>query len=324
MSSGTPRRARALGDDDDERPTLLRTPRAAEYTTDAAGAQPEPARYPALAEMAGVAALVDRFKLVFAEQAGALFPTDVNKFRHETVRTGLKEHTRLAGLLQESDYVGGTLAPIIIQRPAFSDTVFLGQTPAPDAEAGASEWPVKLFSVPNMALAGVMVRKGYKIVHVTHLPGDETRLPPALEEVTRDTAPDVELHPAPSMLKLPDKVMPIEQGGSAPTAAAQIVEQFEIKVLWRQPNGSVVVYSPMRLWTKQARKANNFLSTQRQPFGVRCMIYYYIRTVLREQPALVTLSFDKLRDACKELKSRKRSRAAADAEGGCHRPSPII
>ena len=39
--------------------------------------------------------------------------------------------------------------------------------------------------MPNKALATVMIRKGYKLVHVTHLPEDETRLPPAIAEALR-------------------------------------------------------------------------------------------------------------------------------------------
>ena len=307
----SPNRNGAFADDDEES-SRLRTPQAAQYTTDAAGAAAALPQYPPLAETAGLPALVGRFKLLFHDKPN-VFPTNVETFAHETVRSALKQHLREHGLQKESDYAaGGMLQPIIIQRPAFDSVVFFAETPAPDVSEDGTDWGVKLFSVPNKALGSVMARRGYKRVHVAHLPEDETRLPPAIAEITRASAAAAEAavdpHPAPSSLKLPEKVVPIEKGGHAPTAAAQIVEQFELKVKSTQPNGTVVVYSPMRLWTKTARTQSKLASNQRQPFGVRCMIYYYIRTQMAgREPATISDSFDALRDACKPLKEAKEA-----------------
>lgn len=315
-SPGTPRRRRR-GDDDDEHETLLRTPEPAQFTMDAAGDAPqEQHQYGALAEDAGVAALVQRFDLVFADQA-EIFPEAVKLYKHETVRSALKQHLREAGLLKQRDYAaGGTLQPLVIHRPQFESVRFLAEHPAPDVAEGESKWGVKVFSVPHKALASVMVRRGYKLVSVVHLPDDDTRLPPAVAEVTQATAQGSggDVHPPPSTLRLPTTMRRIEKGGHAQTAASQIVEQFEIKYTWPQANGTVIVYSPMRLWTKDARKNAQFSADSRQAFGVRCMIYYYIRT-LEQEPATISLDFKSLRDGCTTVKHAKaQQRPAGSAQ----------
>lgn len=304
------RRRRDADDDDDEAETLLRTPNA-QYTLDAAGDVQEQPLLAALPEDAEVGAVMERVKTIFQGKEH-LLPEDVKCFMHETVRTFLKEHLRTSGLSKERDYsAGGSLQPLFIQRPAFSDTYFLAEWPAPEADPNETSWPIKIFSVPNKALASVMVRRGYKLIGVVHLPADESRLPPSIAEITREraeaAAAGVEPNAAPLQLKLPTRAMTIARGGDAPTVAAQIVEAFELKLVWLQKNGSTIVYSPMRLWTKKARKDFGFEPNQRQPFTVRCMIYYYIRAILGQEPATVALSFDQLRDACKHIKAAKEA-----------------
>ena len=122
---GAARRPRPVDEDeeDEDRPTRLRTPGGGARYGDASGAErPQTARWPALAPDAGAAAMVERFRLVVQEEAEALPATlgpNSRQFPHETVLTALKTHMRESGLQKESDYAsGGTLAPIIIQRPA--------------------------------------------------------------------------------------------------------------------------------------------------------------------------------------------------------------
>lgn len=72
----------------------------------------------------------------------------------------------------------------------------------------------------------------------------------------------------------------------------------------------------MRLWTKQARKNAKFATNQATAFSKRCMCYYYIRKECTEDPSLITLSYDALRNAAQQsLVSRKRKQSG-DAEEG--------
>ena len=239
---------------------------------------------------------------------------EVEKFKPETILTGLKKRLRDHGLAKDHDSSGGSLAPIIIERPAFDKVVFLAKPMDADTDVGALD----LYSVPNKALAQIMVRRGYKVVSCTHLPNDETRLPAAVNERTRGPRAGAagshvenEAHPAPTNLTVPDRVIAIDTSPSAPTPAAQIVEQFEIKVMDQKAGGRIEVYSPMRLWTKKARKAVKFLANQSTPFSARCRIYCHIREQLRDcEPSEIQDTYDKLRAEAGKAASR-----AQDADG---------
>jgi hypothetical protein len=273
------------------------TPQSATYAEpNAAAVEAAERHFPPLAVDAGVAALRERFKLAMAEDD--LMP-QLKKFKPETILTGLKKRLRDHGLAKDRDSSGGGLAPIIVQRPAFDKCVFL----ANPMEAGADLRSLDLYSVPSKALAQVMVRRGYIVVGCMHLPEDETKLPPAVEERTRGpragaAGSHVEetAYAVPTQLTVPVRVMPIDTSPDAPTPAAQIVEQFEIKVMEQMAGGRVDVYSPMRLWTKTARKAVKFLANQSCPFSARCRIYCHVRQQLSDrEPSEIELPYEKLR-----------------------------
>ena len=65
-------------------------------------------------------------------------------------------------------------------------------------------------------------------------------------------------------------------------------------------------YSPMHLWTKQARKEALFAPNQSTPFSKRCQVYYHIRKNMEEDPSTINLSYDALRKAASTSESRKR------------------
>lgn len=75
-------------------------------------------------------------------------------------------------------------------------------------------------------------------------------------------------------------------------------------------------YSPMHLWTKQARKEALFAPNQSTPFSKRCQVYYHIRKNMEEDPSTINLSYDALRKAASTSESRKRSRQGPDDGGG--------
>lgn len=167
-------------------------------------------------------------------EAGLLPP--LAKFAHETVLTGLKKQLREHGLQKDVDNSGGNLAPIVIQRPAFKDEIFLVRPPssgagAADGDSAAAAEPVErldYYSVPSRALANIMVRLGYRIISIVHLPDDESKLPPAVEERTRGpragaagSCAQSDAYPAPRELIVPDVVVPIDKAASSETQQAQ-------------------------------------------------------------------------------------------------------
>ena len=55
------------------------------------------------------------------------------------------------------------------------------------------------------------------------------------------------------------------------------------------------IYSPLRLWTEEARKASPLAQGQSTRFSAILRIYMYIRVVLKEDPATIEAPFGKLR-----------------------------
>ena len=245
----TPRRARRSGgagaaSAEPTDPSLaVQTPEVAEYAT---VAESEIASaWPPLDPKAGTKALSDRFLLVMGEESAAM-PTNVRNFKPETFRTHANAHLREHGLLREEDGLAGTVVRPIIQRPPFERMVFLVEPPAEGTTIDASGVQnLKYYSVPEKALATTMVGRGFKVIGVTHLPADESRLPQSVGAVTRGprAPPGAPCDAAPAELTLPTKVPRIDQAGTAAKVALQIVEHFELKVKEPRPNGKFEVYA---------------------------------------------------------------------------------
>ena len=125
----------------------------------------------------------------------------VKRFKPERALSELKLHLKEHGLKKESDYAtGGSLQPIVIQRPAFDQTVFLMRPPnAPAADAQGETAPVEQLdycSLPNRALASLMIQRGFRRIGVTHLPEDETKLPAAIAPAERGPRKSGGMHDA--------------------------------------------------------------------------------------------------------------------------------
>ena len=311
-------------DDDDGEPSRLRTPLAARFADASDAQQAAQPQYPPLEQKASIATLRERFELVMAGRA-SLLPANVKDFKPETARSELKQHLRDHNIQKDTDYsAGGTLQPIVIQRPAFDQTIFYVRPPQRRAEGEGEleEVPIEtlhFYSVPNRALGALMARRGYRKIGIIHLPEDETKLPPAWDAdavasrgVRGSGSTERDLYPAPRELRVPKKVIPIDQSARAPTVAAQIVEAFELKVLVPKLNGGFDVYSPMRLWTRRARTSAEFQVNQSTPFGMRCTLYYYIRGVLSDRdPSEIEMTLDEMRESegVAALKARKASKS---------------
>ena len=188
-----------------------------------------------------MAALIERFELVMGSE---LMP-EKDPGRHfdvEKLRLGYKEHLRLFGLNRETDYPffgGRRQQRTVIERPAFTRCVFLVAPPvASEAEASAAPRPqlkeLDFYSVPNSSLAHVMVKNGYEVINVIHLPNAQDKLPPPLDQQRRSGAPRQPAAAdgaAPLELRVPSKVVAFDKAGTAPTVASQLVEQFELRVV---------------------------------------------------------------------------------------------
>ena len=129
--------ARREADEDDPYATIS-TPPAAHYATPTTEAAAE-ANYPPLADLEGPVGLRQRFKLMM--QDAELLPEHVKSFKHETILTGLRKRNRDFGIAKEVDSAGGTLAPVIIHRPAFEHCVFLVKPP-PSLPSNGGSWVI--------------------------------------------------------------------------------------------------------------------------------------------------------------------------------------
>jgi len=260
-------------------------------------------------------ALKRRFKDIFDPK---FLPAKAKKFKPEAMMAALMMNLAENNLLLSSDQTSGTAPVAGVCRPAFDHTVFF-RTP-PDQEVD------KTYSVPTRALASKMVALGYVKVMVTHLPADERELPPAVAALVRGAQGELssDAFPPPLELKLPTTCPKVNTAASAPTPAQQIVEWFEFKVVMLE-NGHKVVYSPMRLWTGEARKAAGFQDNQSTPFATRCKVYLYIRQLREDEPATIMLTYDGLREGAKVL-IKYSAKGARDkvAGGGVVEPAAIV
>ena len=141
-----------------------------------------------------------------------------------------------------------------------------------------------------------MAQRGFERLNVIHLPNDDSALPEAVAAQTRGPAGSLsdDPEPPPTHLRVPAKLPDIDRAASAPTPAAQVVEQVELKVKMLV-NGKREVYSPMRSWTEAARRAAKFEANQSTPLAARCKIYLYVRRVLTGEPSQVHTTYDALR-----------------------------
>lgn len=230
-SEGGGGRRRQSNDSDDEE--SMRTPPRAQYGSGAPARLSSECLFPPLPQNAGVAALAERFRQVFA---GLDLPAPAHVEHFKGIETGLKlrQHMRDHGLLKESDAAGGgALRPIIVeQRPAFDQVMFFaGPAPAADQDddGTALERRLRFWSVQSATAASLMKQRGYKLIHVTHLPNNMSQLPPPVDEITRGPRAGRQQE-APEELIVPSRCKDFEQRADAPTVAAQLVDMFEVKV----------------------------------------------------------------------------------------------
>lgn len=301
-SGGTPnarRRARPSDAADDEEEA---TPTSARYQTSSGASATAGSTLPPLTPNAGIGAMIQRLDVVFDK---ALLPSNVKKFKHETVLSGLKEHMRSHGLQKEQDQPAGGGPTVVIQRPAFDHVKFFIAPGDPASETRLA------YSVPSRALATQMVQRGYERLNVIHLPNDDSALPAAVAAQTRGPAGSLsdDPEPPPARLLVPTKVPDIDRAANAPTPAAQVVEQVELKVK-ALVDGTRTVYSPIRLWTQAARKEAKFESNQSTPLAARCKIYLYLRRIVTGEPSELQQTYDALRTAA-ERALTKLSKAEA-------------
>ena len=292
-------------------PTSARYPAAGDSASSAAAWQPLP-------QNAGVEALISRFSLVLPD---SVVPCDQHRFKSDATVTAFKQHLRDHSMQRERDAASGSGAGMtIVQRPAFDHVKFFV------APSGISGTERMAWSVPSRALATEMVQRGYEVLSVTHLPNDDRMLPPPVAERCRGAAGSLSTdgEPPPESLKVPDRVPDIDRSASAPTPAAQVVEQMELKVKLFEHHRRVV-YSPIRLWTPDARRDSGFKANQSTPLAARCKIYLYIRRILQQEPSTIDLTYDALRSAAEgRLVKLKKNRARAMTESGESVPADAI
>lgn len=163
--------------------------------------------------------------------------------------------------------------------------------------AGVRIDTVPLLSVPSKQMKDEMLER--RFVMMKHRPllecGD---LPTGATAAPKGDADDEAS--APLTLKLAKRVPDVR----GPTSAAQVVRAFEQVVVLNVDMGGgemrEEVYSPLRLWTPAARKASPLDANQPTRLTVLCKVYFYIRSVLKEDPASIDTPFGKLRTAAAE------------------------
>ena len=173
-----------------------------------------------------------------------------------------------------------------------------------------------------MELAAAMHAKGYREIFPRLLAGDSAiRELPCVQGKTAVPEPAAEgaLPAAPESLTLPAELKwPRSQLKLAP----QLCHFFEVAFVAIHANGTMTAYSPMRLWTLEARTKAGFTATQTTLFGQLCKAYVYVRTVeqgqqeLGKSTALETLKKDSskhlTRDANKDYWERGKKYYSAN------------
>ena len=219
------------------------------------------------------------------ERFGALgfhLPKNIDKFKPEDARICYNQHLHAWGLAnRETPHARGPLQPrVFVTRPPLesceyrqdlSDAKLRELLGLPFAErAGA----LPIWSSAAPAVNAQVQARGYAQQKMIYMETDEA-LPPVLPTVAPDDDDDDEQEEegaapaAPARLTLPPTLPPLPKGKPA---AAQIVQAFEEFVL---VDG--VSFSPLRLWTTEARKKmGQAMMDQSTNFNRRAHTYLYI------------------------------------------------
>ena len=152
---------------------------------------------------------------------------------------------------------------------------------------------LEVHSVISELMCEVMEAMGYVKIHVVHHTSMATLPKTAVKQQQ-----DPESAPAPPIVKLP---MADEKGKipkmwkkDGETHAVSLVRSFEEKfVTVDKHNKPRNVFSPLRMWTRELRAANNITDSN---FTNWCKVYYYVRKIKANQdPTTISDNFTKLR-----------------------------
>ena len=252
-----------------------------------AGAPAAPGKLPPLGKK-DLKRLVERFGAL-----GFHLPKNIDKLKPEDARIIYKQHLETWGLARrETPHARGPLQPrVFVTRPPMesceyrqdlSDAKLRELLGLPLAErAGA----LPIWSSAAPAVNAQVQARGYSQQKLIYMETDAA-LPPVLPTVAPDDDDDDEqeeeeegaLPAAPARLTLPPTLPSLPKGKPA---AAQIVQAFEEFV-----HVDGVSFSPLRLWTVDARKKmGKEMMRQTTNFGRRAQIYLYIISREGVEPA---------------------------------------
>ena len=281
-------------------------------------AVPAPNPFPPLPKD-GILQLVKRVPAVFD------FLPDMkglHNFKQEDARTGfeanLEKHKLKKQRHEDVAAGGGVTAAPIIARPALDHCRFfvdagrfqqsLGQ--------GGDLRAATTFVVHEEALIAYARAQGFTEIfpqfltcdrqvealgppHVLEHTAAATELPAVGAQAEGDAAEGGAAAPSmprgPALLKVPEKLPPF-QTSTPLTIAQQLVHWFELACFHKTANGSFVVYSPIRLWTAEARSAAKMKgSTEGTRITKASKAYLHVRVFDKRDPAEITANFDVLR-----------------------------
>ena len=131
------------------------------------------------------------------------------------------------------------------------------------------------YGVHSAGMKTLMLQRGYTEIKINHLPNDERTAPQSCRGQTQHQLPTEAEEPPSDRVIVPKKLPPMLRGANAPTAAAQVVKQFEHSVKVEE-DGKVVVYSRSggaassrrRTWAPGSRASGHARDAARQLRGL--------------------------------------------------------
>ena len=226
-----------------------------------------------------------------------ILPTPKKVHRFDCVNAMVAVLGRLEkhGLKKEADGPAEVRKMVIEQHPPYEFTKFFvdEQEVKSAIVRGESLSTVPMYSVPTKAMADEMKKRNYillrhcPIIDWGDMPTGASAVP---AEGGSSSGPQ-----APLTFRMASRV-PDVRGA---TAASQVVCLFERVAVIQVDMGSGEmrdeIYSPLRLWTPQARRAAPLAANQPTRFSALCKIYAYIRAGLCRPPEEIDTAFGKLR-----------------------------
>ena len=209
-----------------------------------------PQAWAPLDEEAGAAELTARLEQVL----GDALPENLERLKPE-MSMALSAHLHQHGLQREHD------APNVLSRnhrqamlpprPTFEQNSFFMN--ASQLDGAPPSGALLGYGVHSAGMKTLMLQRGYTEIKINHLPNDERTAPQSCRGQTQHQLPTEGDEPPNDRVIVPKKLPPMLRGANASTAAAQVVKQFEHSVKVEE-DGKVVVYSPLRQWSKASRR----------------------------------------------------------------------